>query len=263
MNSKWQDIVNQHYQEVEKEYCKYEAAEIFVTMLCGSQNYGLATENSDVDTKTMLIPSLWSLVLGKKTFNGEYHVKDSGISAVKDFRDMFNNYCKGNINFLETLYTPYYKVNPLYESWFRELRENRDAISDSCLYSSIHCAKGMVHKEMANILVSKKPYKSLSEIYRLCTFIESGLISHSFAKALKTCKQGIAHDFAMSLRLNSMNMDDKTVKDTAYFYLEIIDRLVELNADKMPEENKNNDFARNILENFTYKFLTKKFGLNR
>ena len=41
---------------------------IIAIFLQGSQNYGLDDENSDIDTKAFCIPSLTSLIEGKKWF---------------------------------------------------------------------------------------------------------------------------------------------------------------------------------------------------
>ena len=56
--SKWQARVWQHYNHllkyVEEDY-------VFGVFLVGSQNYGLATSDSDVDTKAVVLPTLKDL----------------------------------------------------------------------------------------------------------------------------------------------------------------------------------------------------------
>lgn len=74
--------------------------------LQGSQNYNTHHEGSDVDSKLVIVPTVRSMLLGKKLVheisldNGE----KCSIKPVMDFVDLF---WKGNINNLEILTTEY------------------------------------------------------------------------------------------------------------------------------------------------------------
>ena len=52
----------------------YPEKQIFGVFLYGSQNYGLDTENSDVDTKAIIIPTIEDLCQKKVDFCKEYEV---------------------------------------------------------------------------------------------------------------------------------------------------------------------------------------------
>ena len=81
----------------------------------GSDNYGMETESSDIDTKAIVLPKFDDIVDSKEWVSKDYaREEDGGKLDVKDIRLMFNSYLKQNINFLETLFTAYYRLNDEY-----------------------------------------------------------------------------------------------------------------------------------------------------
>lgn len=83
----------------------------------GSQNYGLSTENSDVDTIAIVLPNEYDLYFSKP-LTKELHLENKEHCVVKDIREIFNEFKKQNVNFLEILVTKYKWVNPIYsERW--------------------------------------------------------------------------------------------------------------------------------------------------
>lgn len=119
--------LNMHYQTVvSKGY------DVFATMLHGSQNYSMDEYSedymSDVDSKTIIIPSLNDIIFGKEYTSDVLVLEDNSHTDIKDIRKMFESFKKQNINYLEILYTPFYIVNPKYEKYFNELRTHRDDI---------------------------------------------------------------------------------------------------------------------------------------
>ena len=97
---------------------------IVALALQGSQNYGLDTPDSDIDTKLIVTPSFKELAMNEKpvsrTFvrNNEEHIR----LYIETFR-------KGNMNFLEILFTDFYYINPLYKDAWDVLVSNREAIA--------------------------------------------------------------------------------------------------------------------------------------
>lgn len=72
---------------------------VLFTTVFGSRLYGTATENSDIDYKTIFIPSVKDLILGKTDILSTSHVKSN-----KD-----DNHDKSNQNSVETEYIPVHK----------------------------------------------------------------------------------------------------------------------------------------------------------
>ena len=85
--------------------------QILGVFLYGSQNYGLATENSDVDTKVIIIPTLEDLCSKKAGFVKEYKYNDEKV-IVMDLIHYVDNLKKQNINYVEILFTEHCWVNP-------------------------------------------------------------------------------------------------------------------------------------------------------
>ena len=120
-----QQALEEHKAAVLKKYPEDKLLGVF---LYGSQNYGTSTENSDVDTKAILIPSFSDLIL-REPISKEIHLANNEHCEVKDIRELVKMFKKQNINFLEILYTNYCWVNPFYkEVWEDTFIKNRDNI---------------------------------------------------------------------------------------------------------------------------------------
>jgi predicted nucleotidyltransferase len=140
------------------EYLKSLGYEVFGVFLQGSQNYNLAYEDSDIDTKAIILPSFTDVVLNKKPVSTTI-ILDSGEHIdVKDIRLMFENFRKQNINFLEILFTRYYKINPKYNSECQMLWEHREEIAHYNNYASVKCIAGMAFEKYKAM---EHPYPTL------------------------------------------------------------------------------------------------------
>ena len=186
-----------HYDECVAHYGK---DKVWATMLYGSQNYGLDTPDSDIDTKTLLIPGPRDVILGTKMVSTDLQISDGGLSNVKDYRAMFQNYLKGNINFVETLFTKYVRVNFPLGMWFIELRRERDLIANCRPRKLIHMAAGMANQKY---MAFEKPFESKKEVLerygydfkqlhhhcRLKYFIDDYCFNEDFEHALTPPKE--------------------------------------------------------------------------
>ena len=103
---------------------------VFYCGLYGSQNYGLNTDDSDVDTKCMVLPPFRDVVLGRKMVSTDLADPYGALCNVKDVRAMFDNFFKGNVNFVEVLYTEYFSVGVDYLAEAKELRDHRDMVAN-------------------------------------------------------------------------------------------------------------------------------------
>ena len=127
--------------------------------LQGSQNYNLDTENSDVDTKVITLPSLSQIIKnGKPTSFTHVRANDEHID-MKDVRLMFDCFKKQNINFIEILFSDYYIImNENYRELIEELRSHAEEIAVLNPYRAIKCMKGMAF-EKYNALCHPYPAK--------------------------------------------------------------------------------------------------------
>lgn len=97
--------------------------EVIFTSLIGSQNYGFASENSDVDTYSIIFPNLTDYVMGTEPYSKEFDMED-GKCVVRDARLAFHSLRKSNPNSLEVFTTPYkvytQKYDNILRNWLKE-----------------------------------------------------------------------------------------------------------------------------------------------
>ena len=146
--------VQEHYQEALKHFPENHIVGIF---LQGSQNYGLDTANSDIDTKLIITPTLDEIAKAVPPVSTTYIRENEEHIDFKDVRNYLQTFRKQNLNFLEILYTPYKIINPLYQKEWERLEENRDLISSLNEYRAVHSMKGLAMNKYAAI---EHPYPS-------------------------------------------------------------------------------------------------------
>lgn len=152
--------------------------------LQGSQNYSLDTENSDVDTKVITLPSLDQIIKNKKPASFTHVRENNEHIDMKDVRLMFDCFKKQNINFIEILFSDYYIImNENYRELIEELRSHAEEIAVINPYRAIKCMKGMAfekyhalcHPYPAKIdIINKYGYdgKQLHHLLRLEYFLD-------------------------------------------------------------------------------------------
>lgn len=153
------EYIKHEYDELSKEYI------VYGVFLYGSQNYGLNVPSSDIDTKAIVIPTFSDLVHRKPVSK----VRDfaCGECDIKDIREMIASYKKQNVNFIETLFTKYFYVNPEFEEMHKELIEKREEIAHFDEHKTLDCFNGLM-KQAKKRLVREGGYnkKALMNMYK-------------------------------------------------------------------------------------------------
>lgn len=155
------DRVREHYDEALTYFPEDRIVGIF---LQGSQNYGLATPQSDVDTKLIVTPTFKDIAMNRKPVSTTHIRANEEHIDFKDIRLYIQTFRKQNLNFLEILYTDFAIVNPIYEKQWNRLVESREAITHFNPYRSVQSMKGialekyhaMEHEYPSKIEVLKK-----------------------------------------------------------------------------------------------------------
>lgn len=163
----------------------YAEDQILGVFLYGSQNYGLATENSDVDTKVIIIPTLEDLCSKKAGFVKEYKYNDEKV-IVMDLIHYSDNLKKQNINYVETLFTEYYWLNPVH-MWiwdaFIKMRGHIVSYDENKVIQSMgHQALHTLKQDSGN---SKKYAMARYLAYFLRTYMEMHTYSEGYVAALR------------------------------------------------------------------------------
>ena len=87
------------------ELLEAEGYEVVGVFLQGSQNYKLDNEQSDIDTKAIVLPTFDDFIDNRPAVSTKLIVGNNEQMDVKDIRVMFEVLKKSNINFLEILFT--------------------------------------------------------------------------------------------------------------------------------------------------------------
>lgn len=137
------DIMSRVYDHLDESLQRFDESRIVGIFLQGSQNYGLETPKSDVDTKLIVTPTFDEVVLNKKPISTTHVRANNEHTDLKDIRLMLATFRKQNLNFIEILFTPYAWVNPLFESEWGRLTTAREQIAHYSPYSAVKTMKGI------------------------------------------------------------------------------------------------------------------------
>ena len=132
--------VQEHYNE-SLEY--FPDDRIVGVFLQGSQNYGLETEGSDIDTKLITVPTFDNIVFNKKPVSTTHVRANDEHIDFKDLRLMFQTFRKQNLNFVEILFTDFKILNPLYAQEWNRLVLGNEAIAHYNPYGAVKTMKGI------------------------------------------------------------------------------------------------------------------------
>lgn len=149
----------------------------FVICAQGSMNYGIMNENSDVDTKVLVIPSLRDIAFNRKPISHTLEMPDNGEHVdCKDVREYFKILRKSNINFVEILFTDYYIINNKYYDFWNLLLKNAEKIARINPYAAVACTKGMAYNKRKCLTHPLPEFgynpKELSHLVRLNYFLK-------------------------------------------------------------------------------------------
>lgn len=177
---KWGALVDEHWEKVNQ---MFKRSQVMAVALYGSQNYECETENSDVDTKAIVFPSIDDLIFRNQWSKTVVADSCGGLCDVKDVSTMALNFRKANINYLEILATDYYVVNPEFESDWHNLRARANWLAWSCRTNLVNATAGVVRQKVQHLthetennkeMIVKYGYdpKQLASILRLEFFME-------------------------------------------------------------------------------------------
>lgn len=190
------DRLREHYNEALQYFPEKQILGIF---LQGSQNYKLDYENSDIDTKLIVIPSFEDICFNKKP-KSHTHVRENDEHIdFKDIRLMFQTFRKQNVNFVEILFTEFKIINPEYEDLWNKLIEHKEELARYNEFNAVKCMKGMAlekfhalkHEYPSKVeVLAKYGYdpKQLHHLVRFNYFLKDYLSGKDYGKCLITNK---------------------------------------------------------------------------
>lgn len=229
--------------------------------LQGSQNYGLDTSISDVDTKLIVTPSLHDIIMNRSAVSTTHVRENNEHIDFKDIRLMFGTFRKQNLNFLEILFTDYFVLNPDYISEWDELLNHKEEIAHYNIYSAVKAMKGvalekyhaMEHRYPAKVdVIDKFGYdpKQLHHLLRVEDYLERYIAGAPYEACLKPCDP----EYLIQVKLGMYDLDK--ARTVANLSIEHIDKMCE-RFTKDSEWNKNNPFVDELLDHVQEKIMTK------
>lgn len=124
----------------------------FVIASNGSMNYGLDNEDSDIDSKLLVIPSLHDLVFNnRQNYLHEMSDNDEHVE-IKDIALYMKTILKQNINFVETLFAKCAIVNSKYQKYWDVLQEHREEIARYDEKRACQCMLGMMKQKREQMI---------------------------------------------------------------------------------------------------------------
>lgn len=259
-----QNKLNSHVQLVREKFPNYT---FYFCALYGSQNYGLDTEDSDVDSKIAVIPSGKDIILGYEKLSTTLRLEDGSVCEVKDIREMANQFYKGNINFTEMLYTPYYIQNENISQpysfdvlkLYRDMIANRDPLNLMKMVAAMARTKYLTLTKVNSNnkeVIEKYGYdpKSLVTLLRLETFMYNYLFDYPENYSL--CLVPGNNKDLRRLKTNPVSFEN--ADGLAKNGIETVDGMLNMAKDKYSTKEMQNKIVDNskkvdaFLENFTY-----------
>ena len=231
---------------------------VIAVALQGSQNYGLAHEKSDVDTKALLVPSFNDIVFNASPVSTTHVRRNDEHIDLKDVRLMLQTFRKQNINFVEILFTDYMWVNPDYEKDYHLLLTNREFIARYNPYRAVKCMKGMA---LEKYHAMKHPYpskaevlaemgydpKQLHHILRLREFMNRYIAEEPYADCLKSKEA----DYLIAVKKGYYTLDK--AEEVAASALRQITQVADIYCNQVP--NEGNVATEELLNTVQYNIM--------
>ena len=220
------DRVREHYDEALTYFPEDRIVGIF---LQGSQNYRLATPQSDVDTKLIVTPTFRDIAMNRKPVSTTHIRANEEHIDFKDIRLYIQTFRKQNLNFLEILYTDFAIVNPIYEKQWNRLVESREAITHFNPYRSVQSMKGialekyhaMEHEYPSKVEVLKKYGYDPKQLHHLVR-VEDYLGRYINGESYKSCLDpGSMKQELIEIKMGKYSLADaRSIADKAKAHVE-------------------------------------------
>lgn len=225
---------------------------VVMTSLVGSQNYDLDHENSDIDTFSLVYPTLSDLALAKEPYAGMFEL-DDGHCEVKDIRLALNLLRKTSPNSVEYFTSKYKIYNPVFEPILNEYLED-----NTKLWNMVHCnynhmlyaMAGMAHQLTKRNMPAGKRY---AHALRLDNMYYHFMHSYN-AGAVLDMKMGGDRDLALTAKRDNSTEHDEEYNEMCVTIAEQLD--VYKDTFKLTEEQEQTQqYGLALLDSFQWKLF--------
>ena len=153
----------------------------FGLFLKGSQNYGLNTPTSDIDSVFIYIPSLMSVVLNKRITFQTHDFTDGDKTQFLDIRDFLRGLLDSNPQYLKLLFTPYFLLSDKHIAHYLSLSELRNDLAyanpsnwQKSILGQAHGYWSSIKKPGTPIADRNKKFMHLCRLHRMLEEYQAG-----------------------------------------------------------------------------------------
>ena len=222
------DRVREHY-EIAKTIVPEEL--IVGVFLYGSQNYGMSDEQSDVDTKVLVVPSLADVVCARRPLSFEHHCDNGEHICFTDIREFVHQIKKQNPNAMEPLFTEFYILNPTFKGVWYNIWSQRESFARINTYKAMDTMRHMANKEYHHMKKNGFDHKKLATMYRIEKMMYDYEIGCKYEDVLKTDQA----DFFLKVKRGKFVDDNEQGMRLAEDSYEAINRCADRHLKYVPD----------------------------
>lgn len=257
-SDKW--VFEQLARHVDFAHTLYNKDQVVGVFCQGSTNYGLDIENSDFDSKCIVVPTFKDIALVRKPVSITHILPNNEHCDGKDVRLYMGEFRKQNLNFVEILFTKYFSVNPLYAEQWSRLVEHREAIARMNPYRAAKAMRGvafdkfhaMEHPYPSKIEILEKYGHDGKQTHHLIR-VDDFLTRFQAGEPYESCMRPSEHlvDEMQAYKRQEIPLDVARVRarEVLDHVVEITDEFCALHKDEEDEE------AHALLEDVSYNIL--------
>lgn len=154
--------------------------------LYGSQNYSMADEKSDIDTKVLVVPSLADVVCARRPVSFEHHCENGEHINFVDVREFVHQLLKQNPNTLETLFTEYFVINPPFKGVWYFIWSHREDFAHINPHKAVDTMRHMANANYHQMKKNGFDHKKLATMLRLEKAIGDYILGCKYEHVLKS-----------------------------------------------------------------------------
>lgn len=212
----------------------------------GSQNYGLDTPESDLDTRAIILPNLKDLAFNRQPISHTIVRDNDEHIDVKDVRLFIQLLKKQNLNFVEVLFSPHYVAIYKYAKFWDTLCSRNEEIARYNPYAAVQGMAGHAYEKYFKLKregisrqeeVRKFSYdrKQLMHLIRIYFFLEAYVNEKSYWECMHPT--GIRKDLLMEIKAGEFDLPQAEAMATEY--LGYIDEI----RNKFPKTEPNKEIS--------------------